>query len=140
MIISPARWVSQSVMMLSLFLAMAIASQVAAQSKVTINSDQVLVINGRKVFPVGVMFPPAPGTKTPTGKWSWQELKDAGVLTARSGINSTWDSTGINYLKTYADQCAKYGMYCEMALRDLGNPTTAAQQATLKTVVNTFKN
>src|SRR6478672_216711 len=121
------RSVRISVLAASLLLAMACASSVAAQSKVTINTDQVLIINGRKVFPIGVMFPPAPGTKTPTGKWSWQELKDAGVLTARSGINSSWDSSGINYLQTYADQCAKYGMYCEMALRDLGNPTTASQ-------------
>ena len=37
-------------------------------SHVTIDSNQVLVIDGQKVFPIGFTKPPPPEAKTPDGK------------------------------------------------------------------------
>ena len=53
---------------------------VRAGSVVTVNSDNVLVINGQKVFLIGLSpGPPNYGT-TPSGKDALQELRDAGAL------------------------------------------------------------
>src|SRR6266496_1855113 len=60
------------------------------------NSDKVLLVNGtRKVFPIGLTTPPPPAATTPTLKNAYQELRDGGVTFIRTGINSTWDTTGL---------------------------------------------
>jgi len=48
----------------------AILTVTAAQAGnvVTINSNNVLAINGRDVFPIGFTLGPPPGAKTPEGK------------------------------------------------------------------------
>jgi hypothetical protein len=50
-----------------LFAAGCAAAQRHRPSQVTINTDNVLVIDGRKVFPIGFTMPPAPDGKTPDG-------------------------------------------------------------------------
>jgi hypothetical protein len=48
-----------------------------AASHVTIDPDQVLVIDSKKVFPIGFTTPPPPDGKTPDGKNGIGELADA---------------------------------------------------------------
>src|SRR5438105_2486847 len=50
-----------------------------AGTKVIINSDQVLIIDDKKVFPIGFTTPPPPEGKTPEGKNGIEELADAGA-------------------------------------------------------------
>ncbi len=56
-----------------------------AGSHLTINSDQALVINGQKVFPIGFTMPPPPDGKTPEGKNGIKELAEAGANFMRTG-------------------------------------------------------
>ena len=56
-----------------------------AASHVTINSEHVLVIDGKKVFPIGFTMPPPADGKTPSGKNGIEELHDAGATFLRTG-------------------------------------------------------
>src|SRR5438552_16603241 len=76
---------SWTVMLLFLLLAMGPGLADAAGSKASINADQVLVIDGKKVFPIGFTTPPPPDGKTPQGKNAIQELADAGASILRTG-------------------------------------------------------
>src|SRR5438034_8532820 len=60
-------------------------SGLLAGTKVTINEDKVLLINGKKVFPIGFTMAPPPGAKAPNGRDGLQELHDAGGSFLRSG-------------------------------------------------------
>ena len=57
----------------------------AAPSRVTINPDRVLMINGQKVFPIGFTTPPPPDGKTSEGKIGIGELAAAGATFLRTG-------------------------------------------------------
>src|SRR2546423_12933440 len=52
---------------------------------VTVDPTGALVVDGKKVFPLGVSLPPPVGGKTPDGKDAWQELKNGGVSFVRTG-------------------------------------------------------
>jgi hypothetical protein len=113
------------------------------QSKVTINSDNVLVINGKKVFPIGFTLAPLPDAKAPNGKNGIEELADAGGTFFRTGANGhPWDEETFVTEQKWEDAAARYGMYCWLYLHDLasikGNDTK--REATLRRVVNQFKN
>src|SRR5262245_47483504 len=61
---------------------LAVSSAVGA-SHVTINADGALVIDGRKVFPIGFTMPPPPDGKAPDGRNGIQALHDAGATFLR---------------------------------------------------------
>jgi hypothetical protein len=111
-------------------------------SVVTVNADKVLVLNGRKVFPIG--FSPGPPTngKTPSGNDAMQELRDAGALLVRMSQTANWDAQVIADQQAALDWAAQHGMYCWVNLRELskfaaGDATT---EASLRNVVDTFRN
>src|SRR3954467_14665954 len=54
-------------------------------NKVVITPEQVLSINGRKVFPIGFTVPPPPDAKTPSGKLALEEFREAGATFIRTG-------------------------------------------------------
>src|SRR5438132_11861315 len=66
----------------TLFL-LASAALAPAASVVTLDSDKVLIINGRKVFTIGFSPGPPNNSTTPSGKDALQELRDAGGLLFR---------------------------------------------------------
>ena len=109
---------------------------------VTINSDNVLVINGRKVFPIGFTLGPPPDAKTPTGKNGLQELADAGGTFIRTGaIRRDWEESTLVAEQTWQDAAAHCGLYCWPNLRDLASigPHDAKKEALLRRVVSQFK-
>ncbi|MDB6026051.1 MAG: hypothetical protein JWM68_2274 [Verrucomicrobiales bacterium] len=114
----------------------------AEPGKVSINSDQVMVINGKKVFPIGFTMPPPPDGKTPEGKNAIQELSDAGANFMRTGAwGSGWNKETIALEQKYEDAAAKYGMHCLPYLKELaavkpGNKERAKQ---LEYVVKKFR-
>src|SRR5689334_4501001 len=75
-----------------------LAPSLHAQSNsiVNITSENVLVINGRKVFPIGFSPGPPNNGKTPAGGDALQELRDAGALLFRISQTTGWDSTVIS--------------------------------------------
>jgi hypothetical protein len=110
--------------------------------KVTINADQVLVIDGKKVFPIGFTMPPPPDGKTPQTRGAIEELHDAGANFLRTGVMGTaWDDAAVELEQKYHDAAARFGMHCLVNLRELGNigPDDTAKEALLRQLVNRFK-
>src|ERR1043166_3879540 len=89
---------------------------VAAGSKATINSDLVLVIDGKKVFPIGFTMPPPPDGRTPEGKKAIRELADAGATFLRTG--GKWSEEITRREQKYLDAAARYGLHCLPFLRE----------------------
>ena len=71
---------------LFIFLSAAALSRAQGGSHVTINEDMVLVIGGKKVFPIGFTMPPPPDALAPNGKDGIAELSDAGATFLRTGV------------------------------------------------------
>src|SRR5919198_5735688 len=114
-------------------------------ASVTIDRTGVLVVDGRKVFPLGVSLPPLVGGKTPDGKDAWQELEAGGVSFVRTG-RAEWDAQQIDAQiadeQRLEDAAAAHGLHCWLWLGQLPNlPTTAgsANEQLLAKVVGAFK-
>jgi hypothetical protein len=115
---------------------------VHASTRVTINADHVLEINGEKIFPIGFTMPPPYDGLTPEGKNGLQELADAGGTFMRTGTSGgEWTPVTIEREQRWMDAAAAHGMYCWPFLRELGGlgPNDAKREALLRTVVNRFK-
>ncbi len=114
----------------------------SAPSKVTINPDQVLVIDGKKVFPIGFTMPPPANGFTPDGENAIQELSRAGANFMRTGAwGDNWGSETIKREKEYMDAAAKYGMHCLPYLKELAalKPTDKKREQTLRDVIKMFR-
>ena len=111
-------------------------------NKAIINSDLVLEIDGKKVFPIGFTLPPPVDGKTPSGKNAIQELADAGATFLRAGpLNDNWDANRFAQEKKVQDAAAKYGMHCWLALREAASIQTndLKHEELLRKIVMTFK-
>jgi hypothetical protein len=118
-------------------------AETPAGNAVTINSDNVLLINGRKVFPLGLTMAPPPDAKTPDGINGLQELADAGMTFFRTGPlgKDKWDDAAIAREQQWEDAAAKHGLYCWLYLKEvatIGN-NDAKKEALLRRIVNQFK-
>lgn len=128
--------------LLALAFALTFSPALRAGNVVTINSDNVLLINGKKVFPIGFTTAPLPGAKAPNGKEGIQELADAGGLFMRTGAHGTnWSEETFATEQQWEDAAARCGMYCWVFLRELAvlGKHDAAKEAMLRRVVNQFK-
>jgi hypothetical protein len=113
-----------------------------AASHVSVNSDQVLVIDGKKVFPVGFTMPPPADGKAPNGKDGIGELRDAGATFLRTGVmGGPWNEAAIAKEESFQDAAAKHGMHCWVFLRELGSIEENApkREAMLRKVVTAFR-
>jgi hypothetical protein len=112
-------------------------------AKAIINSDLVLEIDGKKVFPIGFTLPPPPNGRTPLGKKAIQELADAGATFLRGGpMGRDWDATRFAEEKKMENAAAKYGMHCWLSLREaalIDSPGNEQEQL-LRKIIATFKN
>jgi len=113
-----------------------------AGSVVTVNADNALVINGRKVFTIGFSPGPPNNGTTPQGKDALQELRDAGALLFRIAQTTSWNSTVISNQQVALDWAAQHGMYCWVNLAELSQfpPTDTTTPASLRNIVDTFRN
>lgn len=125
------------------FLSLALPGRaVYAGNAVSINFDNVLVVNGRKVFPIGFTLGPPVDGKTPAGKNGMQELADAGGLFIRTGaIHENWAESTIAAEEKWEAAAASHGLYCWVNLRDLAKvgPHDTKREALLRRVINEFK-
>jgi hypothetical protein len=114
-------------------------------SKIEIDKDGVVAIDGRRVFPVGYTFAPAPGTKTPDGKEGLQEFAEAGALLMRTGPmggeGAKWDDAWIAREKEWMDAAAKYGLYTAPWLKELSHvePANTEKEQKLRQIIRMFK-
>jgi hypothetical protein len=120
------------------------ASSVWSQTNsiVAVTADNVLVINGQKVFPIGFSPGPPNNGKTPGGGDALQELRDAGALLFRMSQTTDWDSMVVSNQQVALDWAYQHGMFCWVNLRELsefaaGDTNT---EASLRNIVDTFRN
>src|SRR2546422_8996032 len=86
-----------------------------APTKVIINSDNVLEINGRKVFHIGFDLPPPPEAKAYNGRNGIEELRDAGAtfLQTGPGGGESWaDDAVLAREQKWQDAAAQSGLHC----------------------------
>src|ERR1035441_1010515 len=71
-----------------------LSSLVMAQtgSVVTVNADNVMVINGQKEFPIGFSPGPPNNSLTSSGGDGLQELRNAGALLTKIVQTNNWNS------------------------------------------------
>jgi hypothetical protein len=89
-------------------------------SRVTIDpATGVLVVDGEKVFPLGLSNPPPLGTKAPSGKEGLQEVAQVGVSVIRTG-RGDWSLAKIDAQiaaeRTLQDAAASRGLSCWLQL------------------------
>jgi hypothetical protein len=128
---------------LALFLSsLALSAAGQTSSLVTVTADNVLVINGRKVFPIGFSPGPPNNGKTPAGADALQELRDAGALLFRISQTTDWDSTVVSNQQVALDWANQHDMFCWVNLRELSEFAAGdtATEASLRSIVDTFRN
>ena len=142
--LTPKPSYTASALWLTALLVCAVSAPLVAQSGsvVTVNSDNALVLNGRKVFPIGFSPGPPNNSTTPTGRDALQELRDAGGLLFRINQTSNWSSQLISYQQAALDWAAQHDMYLWLNLRELSQfpASDTNTPASLRAIVDTFKN
>ncbi|MHC4351658.1 MAG: hypothetical protein ACYS0H_02970 [Planctomycetota bacterium] len=113
-------------------------------SRVTINEDGVLVVNGEKILPIGFSNGPPPDGRTSEGKHAFAEIKDAGGTFFRTGTRGSnpWNRKIIESEQVWMDAAAQYGLYCWPRLRELSSLKAGdtEKEILLRRVINRFKN
>lgn len=134
----------QTLISVGLILCLCAATASAQSSKITLNEDGVLLVDGKKVFPIGFTMPPPPGATTPDGKDGIQELYDAGGSFMRTGPSGKqgWDEAWIAYETKWQDAAAKAGMRCLPWLKELSHVEEGdtEKEKRLRHVIDLFKN
>src|SRR2546422_11714352 len=77
----------------------------AFAASLTINPDNVFLIDGRPVFPIGFTKAPPPDAKTPAGRDAWRELAANGAVFHRCGPDE-------RTLRLLLDRSAQAGILC----------------------------
>src|SRR5437870_129704 len=101
-------------------------------STVAIDSTGCIVIDGQKVFPIGLSEAPPLGGKTRDGRDAWAEVASAGANFVRSGFRE-WSLAQIDSQiateRGRMDAAAAHGMYCWPRLGNAGDlpPATGGQ-------------
>jgi hypothetical protein len=93
-------------------------------SAVAIDPTGSLVIDGQKVFPIGLSEAPPLGGKSPDGRDAWAEVASGGVNFVRTGLRD-WGLQQIDNQiaaeRARMDAAAAHGMYCWPRLGNAGN-------------------
>src|SRR5947207_518330 len=109
-------------LLVAVVLLVTVASIASAGTKVTLDEDGVLSIDGKKTFVFSFSLPPPPDGKTPEGKDAFAELRDAGVNFMRirpTTGSDDYTEKGIRSIKPWLDAAAGAGMHCWVTLRPL---------------------
>ena len=98
-----------------------------------------LLVEGRRVFPLGLSDPPPFDSTAPNGKPAWAEIGSAGVNFARN--YTVWTSAGaaeqIISLGRQLDAASQHGLQLWVALAGIDNDLS--RKKLLDSVVNTLK-
>ena len=114
-------------------------------SVVAIDVNGCLVVDGQKVFPLGLSEAPPQNGHTPEGKDAWAEVASGGVNFIRSGFRD-WNlqqlDNQIAAEHARMDAAAAHGLYCWPRLGNAGNlPATpgSVQEQLLARIANDLK-
>jgi hypothetical protein len=106
-------------------------------SIVAIDSTGCIVIDGQKIFPIGLSEPPPLGGTTRDGRDAWAEVASAGANFVRSGLRD-WNLPQIDNQiaaeRQRMDVAATHGMYCWPRLGNAGDlpPAPSGGQPSVK--------
>jgi hypothetical protein len=117
------------------------AEALTKPSKISLDPNGVLVIDGKRVFPITLTIVPGPDAKAPTGKHAYAEFVDGGVSFIRTG-KPDWNDETTRLEQLTQRAAAKYGLRCCPWLGwDLANfdPGDKKKEAELKRVIDLFK-
>jgi hypothetical protein len=125
-----------------------LAGSVRAGSLVTVNSDNVMVVNGKKVF--GLAVSPGPPTygQAPGGADALDELRSGGMLFHRMAFTANWqtspgvlDPNSVATNQATLDWCGQHGMFVLLNLKELSkySATDANTPVALRAAVDTFR-
>ncbi|MCL5281668.1 MAG: hypothetical protein M1376_17360 [Planctomycetes bacterium] len=112
-------------------------------ASITLNEDGVLLIDGRKILPIGFTGGPPPDGPTPEGKPAFEEIREAGGTFFRTGIqgNNSWNEDTTAQEQVWMDAAARYGLYCWPRLGKLSSLQQGdhAKELLLRSVLNRFR-
>jgi hypothetical protein len=115
----------------------------AGPARISIDSEGVLSIDTRKVFPIGLTLPPPPDAVAPDGRSPFVVLREAGVTFIRTGPtgNHAWNDQTIADEQRIEDAAATCGLHCMPWLRELASIRSGdnTHEALLRQVVARFK-
>lgn len=106
------------------------------------DENNVLLVNGKKVFPLGATKAPPPGAKAPSGKMGLQELREGGINFMRTGSGPDgWNEKTIAEEDRLMAAGAKYGVRCWVFLRELASVKDgdAKRETMLRRVITRYK-
>jgi hypothetical protein len=133
--------VSATLFVLALICGLAAGGKAA---HVTLNEDGVLLIDGRKILPIGFTGGPPPDGVTPEGKPAFAEIRTAGGTFFRTGqqASSSWNEDTTAQEQIMMDAAARYGLYCWPRLGKLSSleEGNSPKEALLRSVLNRFRN
>lgn len=110
----------------------------AAPSHATIDSNLVLVIDGRKVFPIGFTLPPPPEGKTPDGRNGLAELAAAGATFLRTG-GGTWNAAIVAKERQYLDTAARNDLFVMPYLGNRASVDSVKKEEALRDLIEQLK-
>jgi len=125
----------------TLFL-IAFAAITVHASKAIINADQVLEIDGKKVFVICFSLPPPVDGKAPNGVNAIAEITDAGATFLRAGsLGGGWNTARFTQEKKLQDAAARYGLHCWLALTEAASikPVATNREELLRKILTTFR-
>ena len=125
-----------------------LAGSARAGSLVTVNSDNVVVVNGKKVF--GLAVSPGPPTygHAPGGTDALDELRSGGILFHRMAFTANWqkspgvlDPSSVATNQATLDWCGQHGMFALLNLKELSkySATDTNTPVALRAAVDTFR-
>ncbi|MBM4027543.1 MAG: hypothetical protein FJ280_19380 [Planctomycetes bacterium] len=108
---------------LVVFVSVCISAPAGQAAHVTINEDGVLLIDGRKILPIGFTGGPPPGGRTPDGKSAFEEIRAAGGTFFRTGPQGgdSWNEATLAQEQIQMDAAARHGLYCWPRLENLSS-------------------
>ncbi|MGB2874283.1 MAG: hypothetical protein WBB76_02295 [Gaiellaceae bacterium] len=114
-------------------------------ANVTIDrSTGSLLVDGRRVFPIGLADAPPLGRTAPNGNDGWAEVAAAGVNFIRTGRH-TWGGTAIDaqiaFEHDQQNAAAGHGLHCLLRLGNVGNlgASPSPVEQLLVRITNEFK-
>src|SRR2546423_14239969 len=88
-------------------------------TRVTLDENGVMNVDGKKIFMLSTSLPPLPDQKSPEGKMGLAQLKEDGLNFCRIrpvvGMDR-FDEEGIRTIKPWLDAAAAQGLYCWVTL------------------------
>ena len=87
------------------------AEPLTKPAKITLDDAGVLVVDGKKVFPLTLTIIPGPEAQSPSGKQAYAAFADAGIMFMRTG-GPAWNAQTIEAEKRTQDAAAAGGMRC----------------------------